>query len=415
MAEDRRDRRRRAAWSALGAVVIVYAAGVVLGILNLPVSTPARPALDPVAIGMVVFAVVGAPVALRQPQNPIGWILLAISLSWGMYFFCTGYAIYGVVRSPGSVPRPDVVLALQSWLWIPSVGLMGTFLILLFPDGRLPSPRWRPFAMVAAAAMAVTAIATLLTPGSFANDGFPNVRNPLGLESLGSVMRLVSSVGLLTLLLCIGGSAIAVIMRFRRSRGHERLQMKWLASAGAAVGFAYLTAMSAILVIQVAGAEELPRWFDLFWGVTLSSFFLIPISIGIAILRHRLYDIDVLVNRALVYGGLTLFLGMLYVGGVVGVGTFVQGATGDRDSPMVVAGTTLAVAAAFRPARAWMQRLIDRRFFRERYDATQTIEAFSARLREEVDIESMTQAILAVVQATMQPRQASLWLKDPPD
>lgn len=406
----------RLAWIGLGSVALVHLLGLAFSLLNRAADHPEVPAFDPFVLALLSFPVVGVLVASREPRNAIGWVLLAIGLVWGLLYLLTGYALYGLGTRPGSLPRPDVALLFVSWLWIPAVGLMATYLILLFPDGRLPSPRWRPLAWACAVAVVFNSAATFVRPGSFANEGFPGITNPLGLDALRPVRDTVDVAGLSVLLLCIVGCALGLVRRFRRARGQERLQLKWLAGAASAVALAYTIPMAFGLYLEASGGRvESTPWFDVLWGFATSSFLLIPVAIGIAILRHRLYDIDVIVNRALVYGALTLLLGIAYLVGVVGLGVIVRALTNQdhQDNGLAVAASTLAVAALFRPARARIQGFIDRRFYRRKYDVTKTLEAFGATLRDQVGLDALTADLLGVVNGTMNPVHASLWLRDP--
>jgi hypothetical protein len=208
----------------------------------------------------------------------------------------------------------------------------------------------------------------------------------------------------------IVGCATSLVQRFRRSRGSERLQLKWLATAAAVCAVLYVAAML-VSLNQPWGTEETPFWIGVIQNAAFVSFVLIPVAIGFAILKYRLYDIDLIINRTLVYGALTAMLALVYVGGVVGVGGRLREVTGEERNNLVVAGSTLAVAALFHPARARIQSFIDRRFYRGKYDATQTLERFATRLRDEVDLETMQAELLGVVHQTMQPSHVSLWLR----
>ncbi|MBA2313273.1 MAG: hypothetical protein H0V97_10820 [Actinobacteria bacterium] len=333
-------------------------------------------------IAMFSFPMVGVLIASRQPRNPIGWILLAIGLVWELGGVIDSYVHYGFVTNPGSVPRPDLVAVLASSSWVPGVGLIGTFVILLFPDGRLPSPRWRPLAWLSVFALTALSILIPVTPDSLAevasNPSLPNIPNPLGLDAL----RPFTGALLPLLPLCMLGCASSLIWRFRRSRGRERLQLKWLASGAGVTATIYLFAMAFSLSQDTPwSGKGNPLWLNVLQWVAIYSFVLIPAAVGVAILRHRLYDIDLIINRALVYGALTAALASAYVVGVVGVGGLLRTVSDQQTNNLAVAASTLAVAAMFRPARGRIQAFIDRRFYRRKYDAEQTLETFSARLR----------------------------------
>jgi hypothetical protein len=393
----------RLAWVAFGCIAFLILTTAVF-------SVETGLGVDPFQLGIVTFPVVGALIASRQPRNALGWVMLgvgAVSAVDGVMLLYTNYAL--TVR-PGSLPRPDVFLALSAPMWVPVIGLMGTFVILLFPDGHLPSPRWRPWAWLCAIALSLSYMSILVAPGSFPDLGYPGIRNPLGIEALlpvkGAVLAVIALVPI-----SIVGCAVALVQRFRRSHGQDRLQLKWLAAASGAVAALYVAAMVPSLALDSAWDFAGPLWLSVIQMFAVFSFFLIPVAVGIAILKHRLYDIDLIINRTVVYGALTAVLALVYVGGVVGIGGIVREATGQQDTGLVVAASTLAVAALVRPVRARIQGFIDRRFYRRKYDAARTVEAFSIRLRDEVDLEVMRTYLLAVVRETMQPARASIWLK----
>jgi hypothetical protein len=357
---------------------------------------------------MFSFAAVGALIAVRLPRNAVGWLLLAIGFCWGLVVASDGYIVRATELSPGSLPNPSLAVALSGWLWVPPIGLMGNYLILLFPNGRLPSPGWRPLAWISAGGLLLASVAILFTPGSFADSGFPGMTNPLGIESLEGVLVALQS-AILLIPITIVASAVALVGRFRRSRGEERLQLKWLTAAGGTVAGIYLVSMVGSLTYAFSDSDAYPLWAQVLDQVALLSFGLIPGAIGIAILKHRLYDIDLIINRTLVYGALTALLATTYFGIVVLLQGVVPGA---GDSDLTIAGSTLAVAALFRPLRARVQGFIDRRFYRRKVDAQRTLELFSSRLRDDVDLDHLSMDLLAVVRDTMQPEHASLWLRD---
>jgi hypothetical protein len=335
-----------------------------------------------------VFATMGALVASRRPRNPIGWILLAAAAS---------YTIGGltVIQTEGGGDAPVLVRWLSTWVWLAGLGPAATFALLLFPDGRLPSPRWRAFAWFAAATIVLTIASIAFEPGPFEDQ---TVENPLGFDAVPGLVTTLQDALAPALALTILGSIVSLFARFRRARGVERQQLKWLSYTGAMVGVAMATAI-AIEVIVGEGAVELTN--------TIVSLALaaVPVAMGIAILRHRLYDIDVVINRTLVYGTLSATLGGAYLGLVLLIGLAVG------QSGFAVAASTLAVAALFGPARARIQALVDRRFYRRRYDAAQTLEAFGGRLREELDLEALGADLRGVVRDTVQPEHVSLWLR----
>src|SRR5215211_5901860 len=253
----------------------------------------------------------GRPDASRRPMNPIGWICLADGLVWTFIEMTDSYSFYGLAR-PGSVPFPVGIYALSAWLWVPAVGLVGTYLILLFPDGRLPSRRWRPLAWLSGVMIALLSAAILLAPGPL--QGLEGVRNPFGLEG-GPWVEDAMYIVLPLLPLCILASVVSLVLRFRRSGGEKREQIKWIAFAASFVGLLYLIAMvaSAMFPSEEAWfAAGSPLWLDLLSYAALLSFTAVPITVGFAILRYRLYNIDLLINRTLVYGALTAALALIY-------------------------------------------------------------------------------------------------------
>jgi hypothetical protein len=367
------------------------------------------------ALLFLAFPLVGALVASRRPQNPIGWILLADGLLWMLLAVIESYSRYGVDR-PGSVPYPVTIGALaNTLLWVPTVGLLGIYTILLFPDGKLPSRRWRPLALFSGVVIGLLGVAGMLAPGPLENQG--GVRNPFGIEALPWLVGVANIITPL-LPLCILAAAVSMVLRFRRSRGEVREQIKWIAFAASFVGLLYLVAMFVGVIFTVAlsgGDGSLPSppwWFDLLFSVAVLGFAGIPVAIGFAVLKYRLYDIDIIINRTLVYGSLTATLVALYFGGVAATQTILRALTGQTDQPqLAVVVSTLVIAALFNPLRRRIQSFIDRRFYRSKYDARKTLEAFSARLREETNLESLNKELAGVIRETMQPAHVSLWLR----
>ena len=356
---------------------------------------------------IVSFPLIGLLILIQQPRNRIGWLLQGIGLAWGLPELLSAYAHWGLVVDPGSLPGADVAAAVNEGTWTFGVGTMGIFLILLFPDGRLPSARWRTVAWVGASTLVVGAAGIALTPGRMEESPIPTLANPLGSELLEPVTFVVLGVVLPLLPLCILASAVALVRRFRRSTGVERAQIKWLATAGAVVAGLYLVTMLASLVASFA--EETPGPVSALQEVSLLSFLLLPVAIGIAILRHRLYDIDRLINRALVYGSLTAILAGNYLGSVLLLQLMLNPL--DNQSDLAVAGSTLAVAALFGPARRRIQATVDKRFYRSRYDAARTLDAFAAQLRHEVDVDAVGTDLRSAVNQTVQPTHVSLWVR----
>jgi hypothetical protein len=365
-------------------------------------------------VSFLAFPLVGALIASKRPHNPIGWMCLVVGLFWMLMTLSEVYSAHGLAR-PGSVPFPVTIHALlYSWLWVPTVGLLGIYMILLFPDGRLPSRRWRPLAWLSGAVIVVESIAVFLTPGPL--EGLREVQNPFGLEGQFWLVT-VGWVVLPLIPLCMVASAVSLVLRYRRSEGEVREQIKWLAFAASIVGLLYLAIMSAGVIDWIISRPETPSdlgtqtwWGALLEDVMLLSFCGIPVAIGFAILKYRLYDIDILINRALVYGSLTAMLVLLYVGGVVSLQHAFRVLTG-QGSTLAVVASTLAIAALFDPLRRRVQEFVDRRFYRRKYDAAKTLEAFSTKLRDETDLATLDGDLVGVVRKTMQPSHVSLWLR----
>jgi hypothetical protein len=352
-----------------------------------------------IALLAITFPLVGAVVAARRPRNPLGWIFCAIGISYGLTITGEAYGVYTLRTAPGSLPGGELMSWLGNWAWAPGLGLLMTFALLLFPDGRLPSRRWRPVAWLSAVSIAVICV-----PGgvwSWPRRGLAVLEsNQEGLENAPRLVHLVVQAGIPLMLLCGLASVVALLVRFRRSRGVERQQLKWFAFAGA------VTVAGLVLILFPSASGWIGPVSPL---VALPILLSLPVAAGVAILRYRLYDIDRLINRTLVYGLLTGILGLVYVGGSL---VFVLVAGADTNPPSwLVAGATLAAAAVFGPARRRVQAAVDRRFNRRRYNAAKTIEAFSARLREQVDLDTLSGELLAVVDHAIEPTTVSLWLR----
>jgi hypothetical protein len=383
----------RLAWSLCGGCVVGGGGVVVLQLLNgtSDLGWAPLPAL-------LAFAVVGALVAARQPRNSVGWLLLAVALCMTVRLVGESYAHYALITAPGSLPGGLYGAWLQ-WSWFGVVAILAIFLPLYFPTGRLLSPRWRPVLWLGIAFLSSAVVSNALQPGPMEwLAGVRPARNPVVYLPAAKPLLDVVGVAGLCLLPGVGGAIAALVVRFRRSRGIERQQLKWFTSAAALAPLPFL-------VYEVA-----PGAFALLLAVILP---LMPISVGIAILRYRLYEIDRIINRTLVYGLLTAVLGLGYASAVLVFGQLFGGVTGDPPT-WAIAGATLAVAALFQPARRRIQTAVDRRFNRRKYNTATTIQAFSTRLRDQIDLDTLTTELLAVVDQTMQPTEASLWLRPSP-
>ncbi len=344
------------------------------------------------ALVFLAFASVGAVVASRRPDNPIGWLYLAVPICLMLANASGAYAELAVDRGlPGAVA---VYVGLR-WSWLVGLFLL-VFLFLLFPDGKLPSPRWRALVPFAAAWLACAVIASTLSPGKL-EDPLHTTDNPIGVPGFDVLFGVVGIGGLLVMLVA---SLAALAVRFRRDR-EQREQIKWVIAAVVFVVVVFTgNAIASAIASSVGFIPD---------AVFLLVIGTIPAATAVAILKYRLYEIDRIVNRAVVYGLVTVGLAGLYFGIVLALQQIFSGFT--RGNDLAIAGSTLAVAALFRPVRGRIQTLVDRRFYRRRYDAQRTLEAFSARLRDEVDLEALGADLAGVVHTTVQPAHLSLWLR----
>jgi hypothetical protein len=345
-------------------------------------------------VALVSAATVGAVLASRRPRHPVGWLLLVLGLALNASGVAAAYTAYGLVARPGALPAAGAVARYAPALILAALPAL-SFVLLLTPTGSLPSPRWRWWAWATVAAPVALLVAVAVARGSL-DPRSQAESNPLDFRGLGGALLLVNQLTLGVTLLALMVAAGSLVVRFRRARGIERQQLRWVAWAAMLVALAAITALA-------SAALGLPEVLDWAAGACVA---LLPLAAGAAILRYRLYDLDRIISRTLAYGLLTVLLGGGYAGVVLGLGQLLG-----RDSPLVVATATLAVAAAFQPARRRIQQAVDRRFDRRRYDAARTIAAFSARLRQQVDLDTLTAELLAVVEQTMQPASVSLWLR----
>jgi hypothetical protein len=393
-----RDSGRRSAVLAL----VLWFAGLALLVGTLVVilaNSDRGDQLDLVAVAVLVFVLscttVGALVAARRPDLPIGWLLLISGV---------GYALAGF--STSAVPLVDsersvfmYLEVLSGWLWGTSLALVGVYLLLRFPNGQLLSRRWRIVEWITTTALVAFAVGNTFNPGHVEDTRFDN---PMGIPgSVGEALsHLASAYGIV--LLCAFAAIVSIGIRYRRSRGTEREQLKWIVYAAAVIALGVLA--STVIGSGGADSNSQTNLSNLISTVTISF---LPVAIGIAILRHRLWDIDRIINRTIVYTLLTLLLLAVYAALVVGLGAI----TGRTGNPVVIAGSTLVVAALFGPARRRIQGFIDRRFYRRRYDAERVLAGFSSRLRDELELETLSSEINAAVSGAMQPRTVGLWIR----
>jgi hypothetical protein len=390
-------------WSACAISVLLFALALLVawaseqdGFLGFAVFT----------LGFLAFPAVGALIVTRQPGNTIGWIFCAVGLLIGFWSFAGQYAVYALVIAPGSLPDGVAVAWLGSWAGEPGWGLITTFLPLLFPTGRLLSPRWRPVAWSAVIVIALQIASDVLRPGPFQLHSLgslvPPERNPTGIDALAGAADLISnSLSVVSLLVTIPCLA-SIVVRYRRAKGIERAQIRWFAYATFPVPIVFLA-------VSLSSGDQLQTIGGLLFVLAIAAF---PGAVGIAILRYRLWDIDILINRTLVYGVLTTALVAVYISSVILLETLLRPLVGENNDLAIVI-STLAIAALFNPLRKRIQAFIDRRFYRRKYDAIKTLAAFSATLRDEVDLDRLAGRLVEVVEETMQPAQVSLWLSKP--
>jgi hypothetical protein len=344
------------------------------------------------------FALVGAVVATRRPRNPVGWCFGAGALLWSTGVLSSGVYWHIAFGDPHAPAAAAYAAWLGSWTFPPAFVLLLSLVPLLFPTGAPPTPRWRKVVWAAAVAGAVTTVSTALAPGSLDTADFPWVANPFGIEGL--ALRTVAGVSFVGVFAAALAGVVSLVVRFRRAHGIERQQLRWVAWAACLlVAFTLGGDLASGLLGSGAG-----------WAGTLLGLLCVAIAVAIGLLRYRLYDLEVVVNRTLVYGGLTAVLAGTYLASVLLLQLVLSGVAGD--SGLAVAGSTLVVAGVFRPARSRFQHAVDHRFYRRKYDAQRTIDDFSAHLRDEVDLATLDRELSRVVHETLQPAHVSLWLRE---
>src|SRR5215217_7146414 len=396
---------RTAAWLAWSLWVLSIAlTALALLLLALILSHPHTHTFDDwlgSTLNAVFYSSVGAIVASRRPENLVGWLLCLWALSESISHFSAQYAIYALLAQPDSLPAGEAFAWVSSWLLFIVIGF-SVLSILLFPTGRLPSRRWRWVTWLTVAFVLVGAISGAFSSGPIYDLG--PIRNPLGIEGFSDLSDSIF-LNMVALVLVVAAT-LSVFVRLRGATGVERQQIKW---------FAYATAAAVMGLVPaeiIPDVIDVPLWFERIGNaIFLLLIPTIPISMGIAILRYRLYDIDI-INRTLVYGSLTATLALVYFGVVTTTQALFRTLTGQQELPqLVVVASTLVIAALFNPLRRRIQSFIDRRFYRAKYDARKTLEAFSAKLRDETDLDLLSEDLEGVVQETMQPAHVSLWLR----
>jgi hypothetical protein len=379
---------RTAAWLSRA----LFALTAVLLLAMTLLSVGREPAFDTMLYGLLSFslAAVGALVASRHPRNPIGWMFCGLALFGAFAESAEGW---GYLAADEGLPVGEVGEWIILWSWIVDLTVW-TIVFLLFPDGRLPTQRWRVVVWIAAAGCALALPGQALSPNL--GTQFTGGTNPFAVE--GVPIELLFGTGMALLLAALLAAIASLVVRFRRAGSVERQQIKWFAYAAGCIG--------------VLGPLAVAFWYE---SVLVQVTFALainglPVATGIAILRYRLYEIDIIINRALVYVSLTATLLALYLGGVVVLQRLFVLLTGQRSTLAVVA-STLLIAALFNPLRKRIQAFVDRRFYRRKYDARETLQAFGARLREETELDALSREVVGVVRQTMQPAHVSLWLR----
>ena len=396
---------RATAWSLFG---LFFGVGLAAIWQVLSSSSKGEAAGPVMALG---FAVVGTLVAIREPRNAVGWLMLLLAIALNFTTFLEGYL--AAPAHPG-----ELLLAwINSWFWHASLTLAFLILPLVFPDGRLLSRRWRSAIWLAITSMVLSMASDAFRSGPLDVGSGAQIQNPVAVGPGGApLIEALGVAGDVLGLLAIAIGAFSLVLRLRRSHGREHQQVQWFAYVGA-LGLFALALSSIGSFTDESRSDQLPAWVDVVGGIGWVSAVLLtvvglPIAIGASMLRHRLYDIDLVIKRTLVYGALTLLLALVYLGLVLSLRSLLNPLTGQSD--LAVAASTLAVAALFRPLRTRIQSLVDRRFYRARYDASQAIAAFTAQLRQEVDLDTVTTDLLDVVQETLHPEHTTLWLRKTP-
>jgi hypothetical protein len=390
---------RRAPWLLLALVVAIDLFSIVLYLLG------AASGEAFLTLPLLGYAIVGALAGSRDPRNAIAWVFLALALVTAIAVFCEAYTI-AAEGDAASLTGGVVAAWFSSWAQYVWLALGAIFVPLLFPDGRLPSRRWRALIFLAIAAVALSASRTALTPGQVDS---PETRapNPLGIGGAERALDVAEAVGTGLGGICIVAAGVSLLVRLRRARGARRQQLKWFVFvAGLMVVAVLIAGISTVAETEVTNRIGAVGWYS--WLFFL--LFGVPATLAIAIFRYRLYDVDVVINRTLVYGLLTALLAGAYFGFVLFFQLALNPLT--EENELAVAASTLAVAALFRPGRRRIQALVDRRFYRRKYDATQALAVFSARLREEIDLDALRVELTGAVRETMQPRHISLWLRE---
>jgi hypothetical protein len=391
------------AWAICGLTLVVLALSMLLIFLgwSATLQQGAAPWRDQAVslLGIVGAPILGGLIASRRPRNPYGWVWLGFGLGLALQQFAALYAAYALVE-PGTLVAPltvSHVLGLGNQVSL----ALAPFLFLLFPTGRLPSRRWRPVAWVSALSGATILLLVILFDEP---------------DQAGGAIGIMAASVVFVIFATIAVSALSLLFRYRRASGVERQQLKWVAFTAVLAGLFLLGQqliwLAALLISYLVGGDlpSLNRSLENLLNVALNV--CLYSGVGIAILRYRLYDIDLIINRTLVYGTLTVTLALVYLGGVISLQGLLRALT-SQGSQLAIVASTLAIAALFNPLHRRIQDFIDRRFYRRKYDAANTLEAYSVKLRDETDLDELSSGLVGVVRETVQPEHASLWLREP--
>lgn len=388
-------------WLGAGLAIFLASASLILVRLNGEALVQATTTGS--AILALSFTVVGALIVARRPEKMLGWLMLLGGFAGSLNAFSWEYARTALITAPAPWPAAALSAWLSAWVFAPGFATI-PLILLLFPTGGLPSRRWRWLPALVALGLLLAAVPVAVATWPLRGAALVAARSPAGLVS--PAVLAAQNAGIFLLLLALALAAVAALLRLRGATGEVRQQLKWLAYAGV---------LTALVMVSVSPAAPFPlpgRVAALLMPLALLALASIPAAIGVAILRYRLYQIDFLINRTLVYGSLTALLALVYFGSVILLEALLRGLT-NEGSPVAIALSTLAIAALFQPLRRRIQAFIDRRFFRSKYDAARVLAAFSQRARDEVELERLVAALLAVVEETLQPGHAWLWLKEP--
>ncbi len=399
-------------WVAVGCQVLLMAGVAGLQIQTAPYSHSTQNSLPGALVGVLailIYPAIGSLIFSRRPAHPVGWLFCLSQVGWTLNNFAQAFGLYALRARPDLLPTARWLAWFYVWPGNFST-VLTLFLILLFPDGRLPSPHWKPVAWLIVGFGAVSMLAGAFAPGPVDTSGVLSFDNPLGVGGmLGGALVILSNWTQAFFIALVAVVAVALIGRFRSARGQTRQQLKWLAFA--IVLIVLLWAQALVWMMRYPTAAATPFWAQALEQLSIFSMVLIPVSAGIAVLRYRLYEIDRIINQALVYFSLTAALALVYFGLVFVLQALLNLLTGEGRSSITTVLSTLAIAGLFTPLRRRIQQVIDRRFYRKRYNAERILDRLSGVLRSEVDLQIMSDQLVAMVEETFQPSQAALWIK----